>query len=295
MTRVPLILNPAAGGGRARAQAPDALARLRGGGLDVSVFETHGPGDATQLARKLRAEGHATLLCAGGDGTTYEVLNGVMDGGPRPRLGMIPLGTGNSFLRDYGVTTTDQAIDAVHRGEARPVDVVRADLGEGHLHYLNLLSVGFTSEVGALTNRRFKALGASGYTVATVIEVARLRHRVFPLRLDGGDWDRRPCVFLSFSNSRYTGGTMCMAPHADAADGRLDVIRVGPLGRLDLLTTFPSIYQGRHLEHPLNEGATAATVELDVPEPLDLMVDGEVVRHVLRRLTVLPGAVEVLA
>jgi diacylglycerol kinase family enzyme len=88
---------------------------------------------------------------------------------------------------------------------------------------------------------------------------------------------------------------MVMAPSADPSDGRLDVIRVGPLGRLDLLRTFPKIYEGRHLEQPLNEGATASVVTFTDPRPVDIMVDGEVLEVTLQRLEVLPGALEILA
>jgi diacylglycerol kinase family enzyme len=236
------------------------------------------------------------LLCAGGDGTAYEVVNGLFPAQGRvPTLGFLPLGTGNSFLKDLDITTEVRAIDAVADGRRKPVDVVRAVHADGELHYINLLSVGFTSDVGALTNRRFKRLGPAGYAVATVVEVARLTHRAFPIRLDGAAEDARPCCFLSFNNSRCTGGDMVMAPSADPSDGRLDVIRVGPLGRLDLLRTFPKIYEGRHLEHPLNEGATASVVTFTDPRPVDIMVDGEVLEVTLQRLEVLPGALEILA
>jgi diacylglycerol kinase (ATP) len=293
---IPLILNPAAGGGRCAAAAPAAVRRLRDAGWDVAVHETAGPGAATALAARFTDEGVSTVLVAGGDGTSFEVLNGVLgQPKPPPRLGLLPLGTGNSFLRDFGVTTAEAALTGVIGGRSHRVDAVRATHDDGTFWFMNLLSLGFTSEVGAFTNRHLKPLGPAGYAVATVVEVARLKHRQFPLRLDGGPTDDRPCVFLSFSNSRYTGGTMCMAPDADPSDGQLDVIRVGPMGRLDLLRTFPRIYQGRHLEHPLNSSTRARVVELDLAGPEALMVDGEVLTHRLRRLEVVPGALEILA
>lgn len=298
MSPVPLILNPAAGGGRCGRAAPAAITRLREAGVELTVHATTGPGDATRFAREAWAAGHRRLLVAGGDGTTYEVLQGLYplaDPTDRPTLGMIPLGTGNSFLRDLGVEDAEGALAAVIGGRSRPVDVIAATLSDGVIHYVNLLSIGFTSDVGATTNRWFKPLGAGGYAVATVLEVVRLRARAFPHQLDDGPVDRAPYAFLSFSNSRCTGGTMVMAPDADVADGRVDVIRVGDLGRVGLLATFPRIYEGRHLEHPRNSGATAASVRFSLEGPLDLMVDGEVVRGHLQRLDVLPGALEVLA
>lgn len=297
MTSIPLLLNPAAGGGRCGARAAEAVRRLRAAGISVDVRTTQGPGHAAELAREAWTEGHRRLLCAGGDGTTFEVINGLFPrpDGERPVLGILPLGTGNSFLRDFGITTEDQALDAVVRGVGRPVDVVRVTHADGTLHYVNLLSIGFTSAVGATTNRWFKALGAAGYAVATVVEVARLKCRPFPHRLDGGPVDIAPYAFLSFSNSRCTGGDMQMAPGADVSDGRVDVVRIGRMGRVDLLRAFPRIYEGRHLEDPRHSAVTARSVELTPPEPLDCMIDGEVLRLTLHRLDVLHHALEILA
>lgn len=292
---IPLVVNPAAGGGRAAERIEPLVARLRASGLDVDVLRTTGPGHATELARRLRDE--PTVLCAGGDGTTFEVVNGLLHraGERRPSLGLIPLGTGNSFLRDFGITDTDAAVAAVARGRTRRVDAVRITHDAGVLHYLNLLSVGFTSDVGTTTNRWFKGLGAAGYAVATVLEVVRLRARPIPHRLDDGPLDASPYVFLSFSNSRCTGGTMQMAPDADPTDGRLDVIRVGALGRLELLRTFPKIYAGRHLDHPKNSATTCTSVRFAPADARDAMIDGEVIRLAIERLDVVPGALEVLA
>lgn len=293
---VPLIVNPAAGGGRAARQLDALEASLQAAGIATTRHATSGPGHATALATTLGAK-HPTVFAAGGDGTGFEVINGLMALAPseRPKLGLIPLGTGNSFLRDVSVTDRQAAVACVARGRTRRVDVVLATHTTGTFYYLNLLAIGFTSDVGDLTNRRFKALGPAGYAVSTVIEVARLQHRVFPVSLDGQPQDDRPCVFLSFSNSRCTGGTMQMAPDARIDDGLLDVIRVGPLGRMELLSAFPTIYAGTHTAHPKIEATTARSATFDLAGALPLMVDGEILHHTLTRLDVIPGAIELLA
>ena len=293
---IPLIINPAAGGGRAARQVEALESALQAVGLPTIRHATTGPGHATALATQLGAR-HPTVFAAGGDGTGFEVVNGLMALATeeRPKLGLIPLGTGNSFLRDVDVLDQRGAIARVASGHTRRVDVVRATHREGMFHYLNLLAIGFTSDVGDLTNRRFKALGPAGYAVSTVIEVARLQHRVFPVALDDQPLDERPCVFLSFSNSRCTGGTMQMAPDARIDDGLLDVVRVGTLGRLELLRAFPTIYAGTHTAHPKIEATVARSATFDLPGALPLMVDGEILHHALTRLDVMPGAIELLA
>ena len=107
--------------------------------------------------------------------------------------------------------------------------------------------------------------------------------------------DQRENTFVSFSNSRYTGGAMMMAPVADVSDGALDVVRVNRLSRLDLITTFPKIFTGTFIEHPAVEQARANAVRFGNVGKLDVLVDGEQLRLELQSLDVLPSALEVLA
>jgi len=296
MSRVVAIVNPAAGGGRAGKRAPAVLGALRDAGLVSEVRETRGPGDAVVLARAAARAGASRIVAVGGDGTTHEVLNGIFDddGGSRPSLAMLPLGTGNSFLRDFAITDADAAVAALRRAQTRKVDVVRAEHARGVLRYLNIFSLGFTADVCTMTNARFKPLGQAGYALGTVGSLVRLAPQSFPLRLDDAEIDFRPCTLLSFSNSRFTGGTMEMAPPADPCDGWLDVVRVGPMGRMELVRTFPSIYEGKHLSSPKIEHTRAKRVELVDARAVDVMVDGEVLELVVRTLAVEPGAIEVV-
>lgn len=290
------IVNGAAGGGKCQQQATKALDDL---GLDLEVAWTTGPGHASRLAADAWRAGHRSFISVGGDGTTYEILNGLfplaLASDDVPKLGCLPLGTGNSFLRDFGITDAAAAAAAIKAQRGRRCDLVRARHADGEIFYINLLSVGFTAGVGALTNDRFKRFGDAGYAVAVVMQVATLEHPVFPMRVDGGDWDRRECAFLSFSNSQFTGGAMRMAPKADPTDGELDIIRVGPVRRRTLLRAFPKIYRGTHVDMDVNEQSKAKNIAFGLTEPVDVMVDGEIRKLQLTELQVLPGVVEVWA
>ena len=293
----PLIINPSAGGGTCLRRARPLVQRLRASGLEVEIQETTHAGHATELAKAWLNKGVSTVLCAGGDGTTFEVLNGLFphDSACTPRLGCLPLGTGNSFLRDFDACKVDTVIEAIQQDRIHRVDVVRLTHADGELHYLNLFGIGFVSDVATLTNTWFKPLGPAGYAFGTLIEVARLKSRPLPHARDDGPMDRDPVVFLSFSNSKFTGGAMKMAPHASLQDGKVDIIKVGALGRRELLKAFPSIYRGEHIHHPANDCHTAARVAFDLDGPIDAMIDGEVLRLDVKHLEVLPQALEIYA
>ena len=297
MERFFAIVNPAAGGGRSAKLAGPALARLRAGGLQVDVAATAAPGDAVRLAREAYAQGYRRFLAVGGDGTGHEILNGIFGGGTpaeRVAMGFLPLGTGNSFLRDYSREGAKASLQALLERRTRTIDLMRLTHAGGEVYSFNLVSVGFTADVGALTNRAFKPLGHLGYLLGVFVRLAQLRPRAFAVRCDEDqEWDHRPCLFLTFNNSAYTGGTMWIAPDADASDGLIEFVHWGPIGRLAALRMLPTIYDGRHMQHPQASRRAVRHVEFNMPDAVDVMVDGEVTALKCHTLDIVPAAVDV--
>jgi diacylglycerol kinase (ATP) len=297
MDRFFAIVNPAAGGGRSAKLAGPALARLREKGVHVDVISSTGPGHAVQLAREAYDQGYRRFLAVGGDGTAHEILNGVFAGRAQVRriaLGFLPLGTGNSFLRDFARDGASASMQALLENRKRSVDLIRLTHSAGEVYSFNLLSVGFTADVAALTNRRFKPFGRLGYLLGVFVRVAQLRRRSFALRCDDDqEWDERRSLFLTFNNSKYTGGTMLIAPQADPTDGFIEFVRWGPIGRLGLLRTLPRLFDGTHIQHPLASRRSVRRVEFNSAVPVDVMIDGEVSTLVCRALDILPSAVDI--
>jgi len=292
------VVNPAAGGGRCGKLAPAALDRARQTGIELEVAQTTRPGEATSLARAAYARGFRNFLAVGGDGTSFEIVNGLFPEAKtqgRPALGFLPLGTGNSFLRDFTTRGVEHTIEALRDGLRRPCDVILLRHAGGEIYFINMLNLGFAADAGEVANRNFKRWGQAGYVLAVFARLAQLEHLAFPHRLEGaGEWDRRPCLFLAFGNSKFTGGKMMIAPNADPADGRIEYVRWSPLGRLRLLWTLPRLFTGTHINHPLASRAAAKRIDLDLTEPVNVIIDGEVMRLECRSVEILPAALEVI-
>jgi len=291
------IVNPAAGGGRSAKLAGAQLARLKQEGLRVDAIASMAPGHAVQLAREAYDQGYRRFLAVGGDGTAHEIINGIFSREgqtDRVELGFLPMGTGNSFLRDFTDKGAKSSVEALVASRKRRVDVLRLRHASGTIYSFNLLSVGFTADVGALANRRFKAFGHLGYLLGVFVRVLQLKRRAFKLRCDDDSaWDERRCLFLTFNNSKYTGGTMMIAPTADPTDGYIEFVRWGPIGRLGLLKMLPRLYDGRHTQHPLSETRRVQLVEFSLDDSVDVMIDGEIVSVNIQTLDILPGAMDV--
>ena len=265
-------------------------------GVELDIAFTEAPRHATELARAAAADGRRRFLSVGGDGTAAELVNGLVDAGVSEEceIAMLPLGTGNSFLRDFGLTDTERAVDAVARGDSTPIDVLRLTHAEGVIHFINTMGTGFVARAGELTNDRFKFLGAAGYIAAVLVCVARLRYEKNTLRY-AGTTDDATTVLTSFSNSQFTGGSMRMAPDAQVADGLLDVVRAGRLGRAALVAAFARIFAGTHTDLDDVWTRQVDRVEFVDPSSQAVLIDGDLFHLTPLSIDVLPGALRLVS
>lgn len=295
------IVNPHAGGGNCGKLAPAELTKLRTSGALLDVIATTGPGHATQLAAEAYSQGYRRFIAVGGDGTAHEILNGVFpqalssagssDG--RISLGFLPLGTGNSFLRDFGAVGAEESSRAMVERRSRPIDLIRLKHSSGETYCINLTSIGFTADVAALTNRIFKPLGKLGYIFGVLFSMPSVRSHPFHFRCDATAWDNSNYIFLSFNNSKFTGGKMMIAPLANPSDGLIEIVGCGPIGRLDLLRTLPRIFHGTHMDHPRASRSPARRVDFEMDTAVATMIDGEVFHLKLKSLEIVPNALDV--
>jgi diacylglycerol kinase (ATP) len=292
------IVNPAAGVGRSGRMVGAALQNLHAAGITVDVLETTREGHAIELARQAYAQGYRKFISVGGDGTIFEIVNGLFPEaatGDPPVLAFLPLGTGNSFLRDFTSNASTHSVEALIQGKQRPCDVFRLRHKSGTVYFLNLFNVGFAADVAMIRHRRFRRFGELGYIFALFVTLARLHRRAFPLTVDGSpEVDRRRSLFLTFNNSKFTGGKMMIAPNADTADGLIEYVRWGPIGRLGLIGNLPGLFTGKHIHHPMAERSGVHRVDFFLDGPVDVALDGEVATLHIEAIEVLPQALRVV-
>lgn len=85
-----------------------------------------------------------------------------------------------------------------------------------------------------------------------------------------------------------------IAPKADSADGKIEYVRWAPIGRARLLSLFPQLFTGTHINHPLATRSATENVEFDLSEPVNVVVDGENMKLQLQSLHILPNALDVM-
>ena len=272
-----IIFNPHAAYGRSVRKLADIKARFESLGITATFMPTTHPGHGVELVANTGLAGFDGLIAAGGDGTVFEVLNGLYRHAKPARipLGLLPIGTGNAFARDLGLQPAawSDGIDLLQRGNTRKVDVGHVKAAGKTFYFLNIVGMGFSVEA-AMTALKLKFLGNAAYTLATLWKVVKLKSYPLVFEIDG-ETLHRDNVFVTISNTRYTGTHFMIAPDAVIDDGLLDVTLLEALPRRRLLKLFPTIYSGRHIEYREIETRKAAAIKIHSPKAMLLGPDGE--------------------
>ena len=302
--RVRVILNPRAAHGRALARLPEVEAALKRDGLEHEIVLTQRPGHATELAKAARADGVDVLAAMGGDGTLNEVVQAFLgrDGEPAkgPDLALIPAGTGGDFKRTLGLTDSiEDAVGRIRRGGRRAVDlgILRFEPHPGHegvRAFVNVTSFGIGGEVDAIVNKSPKWLGGkASFFMATLRAMARYKNASVRVKIDGHAWYEGPAFNVAIANGRFFGGGMMIAPDADLADGRFELVCIGDLTKVEAAGLSSRIYKGTHLSADGVKTTSGASIEAEPMHPwasVLMDVDGEQPGKLPLKATIAKGA-----
>jgi diacylglycerol kinase (ATP) len=294
LERLLVAVNPAASFGRNRAVGPAVVERLVQEGYEVSMLREANFELLRREAESAFEQGTDAVVVVGGDGMVSLGVNLVARTGVP--LGIVAAGTGNDLARGLGLPHEDPAAatDALIASLARAPRSIDAGLirhGEISTWFACVVSTGFDAVVNERANRMTRPRGPSRYTLALVRELATFRPRTYTLTIDGRRRVQR-AMLVSVANNSSLGGGMRIVPHADLADGRLDVFIVHPLSRARLLAVFPKVFAGEHTSHPAVEFLQAERVRIEADD-IVAYADGERIGQLPIDVEIVPGALSV--
>jgi diacylglycerol kinase (ATP) len=306
--RLTIIFNPGAGRGRARRALAEALEVLRRPGVALEVQESRNSEELVEFARRAREEKPDIVVAAGGDGTVHFILQGLV--GSEIPLGFLPVGSGNDFARGVGVPREPRkAAEVILLGKVREIDLARVTAAGNAIPargarfddrnqsavYACIAGAGFDSVVTRFANEHVRRIaGPVGYAWSILRCLYSFRPQPLELRSDRRDFSGE-VVLAAVGNNVSYGGGIRMTPRAQMDDGLLDVCIVPAMGRLELLRWLPGVYRGRHLAHPRILYFQARDVELSSTARMELFGDGEFIRELPARISVIPRGLRVLA
>jgi len=289
-----ILLNPAAGRGRARRRWTHALEFLQSSGERPEVWESQSAQNLLDLARQAAKEKPDLIVSAGGDGTHHYVINGLA--GSDVPLGLLSLGSGNDLAHGLGIPTGPAAVEVLLLGVPRSIDLARVyrDGNEHSTLYACIAGAGFDSIVTRFANQKIHRVhGPPAYAWAILRCLKFYGAHSIEIRSDtegfAGD-----VIFVTVGNSTSYGGGVKIAPRARLDDGLLDVCVVPAMSRLELLRWMPAAYRGQHLAHPRIRYFQAHKVTVASASRLELFGDGEFVQELPATIEVVPRSLRVM-
>lgn len=291
-------MNPKAGNGKGVQAFEEIKVFFAQNQINLQMISSSAPREAIAIAQSLIADGADTLLSIGGDGTAFEVINGIMKSGraATTRLGILPLGTGNSFLCDYDITNWKQVAELIFKGQSRFVDIGKAsyiqDNQPRELFFHNVLGLGMMAQGCELRHKKFRFLGTWAYHAAFFYMLPHLPLRTYYILSDGQGKIIKTSI-LAVCNSQYTGKDMHLCPVSNTQDGLFDIIYTDPLSSWDILQLFRGLSSGEHLRNPAVHVMQAKSIVIESKETQPVMIDGELEGQLPMQIEVLPRALQV--
>jgi YegS/Rv2252/BmrU family lipid kinase len=296
MPRTKVILNPIAGRGYGARAEPDVRRLLTAEGVEFDLARSDWPGHAIELAQQAAAEGYEVVVAAGGDGTSHEVVNGLMAAqveGHHSAVGALALGSGSDFAHTIGVKPDlEEACRQVAHGQPRPIDLGRVSVDGGEPRYFdNTLGLGFDGVV-TLEARKIKRLRGMALYLPVVLKTVFVSFK--PPRVTVR-YDDKTMVMTTLmvvvANGPREGGGFFVAPEAKPDDGLFDLCLVEEIGKLGMLGIIPHFMAGTHVGRDPVTMARARNVTITSPDDLPVHCDGEMLCTAGHRLDIemVPG------
>ena len=294
MKKYYLLVNPKGGHKRGLEIYEKVKHIFSSAGTKITVLHTEYAGHAFDFANTLDFVGYDGLCAIGGDGTMYELINGMLkrDDNHKIPIGLITGGTGNSFMYDVDCLDPVDAAKRIVQHKLRPLDIAKVN-ANGELFYsFNIIGWGLATDAGKLAEK-LRWLGGVRYDVASIIEVLKGKDRIATLTLDE-EVIKENFIFIIGCNTIHTGKAMKMAPLAQLNDGKIDLIIVRKTSRINLLKLFPKLFSGDHIKSPLVEYRQVQNFSISLEETNDLTIDGEIIGTTPLNVQMVPKMVNVL-
>jgi len=302
-----IIINPAAGNGKANLVATRLMKRLGSYSESLIILShTATRDEATGITRRALKNGAGLIVAVGGDGTINEVVNGFFNGreplNPECELGIINCGTGGGYAKTLNLPgSLEDQISLILRPHSLMLDVghisfMDPDGRKSSRLFVNECQVGIGSTVAAKTGKRVKKLGGTlAFGITAAIQAVLFRPMTINLQFDNESASDFRLIGLVAGNGVECAGGMRLTPDARLNDGLFDVLSIHEMNVLNRLISFPKIYSGQHINGKEFSLKKCRSLRIRSDISITLEADGEIIGSSPFDLEMIPSAIRVKA
>ena len=294
-----LIVNPNSGTGNFQKSWNQIQQVLTDRNVDFSFAFTQQSKEEIQLVDSAVQQGFRNIISVGGDGTLHHVVNGIL--GQRYiksseiKLGVIPLGTGNDWIKTYNISNSiEKSIDILLENHTTFQDVGVIKTSEGNTEYYNnMAGIGYDGYVVNKLNS-LKSLGSIAYLISGLQGLLFYKKSNYTIKVEGKTIHEK-CLMILFGICRYSGGGMQMTKETNPSDGLLDITIAKNFSFFDLVFNLPKLYNGKIVHHRKVETYKVKSLEIieNNSNPSFIEADGELVGKGSLSVSLLKKAIQV--
>ncbi|PCH77767.1 MAG: hypothetical protein COB98_02475 [Flavobacteriaceae bacterium] len=244
-----VIVNPVAGNGETAQKWHEIEEELNIHKFDFKAVFSEYKSHESELAQSAVEEGYTHIICVGGDGTLHNVVNGLMNS-PKSieniKLGIIPLGTGNDWIKNYGIEKDIKiAIQILKQNKTVYQDIgyLKLDNAKREVYFNNLAGIGFDGYVVYKVNN-YKKLGVLAYLAGALVSLAGYKRSHLKIEMNGKTIQTKSLLFL-IGLCEYCGGGMKLTKNVNSSDGLFDITSVEKITLIQLVNNLPGLFNGK--------------------------------------------------
>jgi len=242
-------------------------------------------------------QGFRKFISVGGDGTLHHVVNGIMTqrytNSFDLKLGVIPLGTGNDWIKTYNIPNSiKKSIDIIKKEKTFLQDIGCVELNNNKEYFNNLAGIGYD---GYVVNKlkSLKKFGGIAYLLSGLYGLLFYKKSSYNIYIQDKNLEEK-CLMILFGICQYSGGGMQMTKNPISNDGLLDVTIVKNISFLDLVFNLPKLYNGKIIDHKKVENFKVSTLMVEDKKKNNSFIeaDGELLGKGSLRISIIPKAIQ---
>lgn len=300
-----IIINPAAANKKAKKKWIQLEKILKSNGINFKTVWTERQNHATELAQEGIKAGFKKIIAVGGDGTSNEVINGIMMQNIVPsseiKYTLLPIGTGNDWVKTHKIPKKIKAWIAMLKAEK----IAFQDVGLVEYHqdgvcktryFPNVAGMAYDGFIGkVLSTRQGIASNKLRYLYLTL--VCLFKYRLTRARVTFDDQVIDNYFYLINAGiCKYSGGGMSLVPHAVPDDGKLAITLAGNLSKFNVIKSMPLLYNGKLAKHPQVDTYYTKKIKIEAlnDDPTLLEVDGEFLGETPVEISIVEKALQLI-
>ncbi len=300
-----VIVNPKAGSGRGLKDWPIISNQMYNSGVHFTCLFTEHKYHAMELTVKAINDGYRNIVAVGGDGTIHEVVNGIFIQKKVPTteisLAVIPAGTGNDWIRMYGISKTySEAVRSLAEKRTVLQDVAKVSYYETrvkHTRYMaNVAGLGYDAVVNMKYNN-LKDEGKYGkwlYLRSAMNTFLRFSPIKFSISTDDKEYYKGMVFSGAVGIGKYNGGGMQQTPYAAVDDELMDLTIIRKMSKLRIIRNFRLLYSGNIYTIPKVIHTQCKKIEIETWPESRIEIDGEAVGTSPFSFELVPHAIKVV-